>query len=134
VAQGAARAMSREEKKPIFASSLGTVFEWFDFYLYGSLTAFIGAAFFSQYPEATRNIFAFLLFAAGFLVRTFGALVFGRLGDLAGRKYTFVVTIVIMGLSTFLVGRLPGSATIGIMAPIILIGLRMLSLVTRRLA
>jgi MFS family permease len=120
------RGMTREEKKVIFASSLGTVFEWYDFYLYGSLAAFIGAAFFSQYPEATRNIFALLAFAAGFLVRPFGALVFGRLGDLVGRKYTFLVTIVIMGLSTFLVGLLPGSATIGIMAPIILIGLRML--------
>ncbi len=118
--------MTREEKKVIFASSLGTVFEWYDFYLYGSLAAFIGAAFFSQYPEATRNIFALLAFAAGFLVRPFGALVFGRLGDLIGRKYTFLVTIVIMGMSTFLVGLLPGAATIGIMAPIILIGLRML--------
>ena len=120
------RNMTREEKKVIFASSLGTVFEWYDFYLYGSLAAFIGAAFFSQYPEATRNIFALLAFAAGFLVRPFGALVFGRLGDLVGRKYTFLVTIVIMGLSTFLVGLLPGSATIGILAPILLIGLRML--------
>lgn len=118
--------MTREEKKVIFASSLGTVFEWYDFYLYGSLAAFIGATFFSQYPEATRNIFALLAFAAGFLVRPFGALVFGRIGDIVGRKYTFLVTIVIMGTSTFLVGVLPGSATIGIAAPIILIGLRML--------
>ncbi len=125
-ASGATRGMSREEKKVIFASSLGTVFEWYDFYLYGSLAAFIGTAFFSQYPEATRNIFALLAFAAGFLVRPFGALVFGRLGDVIGRKYTFLVTIVIMGLSTFLVGLLPGSATIGILAPIVLIGLRML--------
>ncbi len=118
--------MSREEKKVIFASSLGTVFEWYDFYLYGSLAAFIGATFFASYPEATRNIFALLAFAAGFLVRPFGALVFGRIGDLVGRKYTFLVTILIMGLSTFLVGLLPGSATIGIAAPIILIVLRML--------
>ena len=118
--------MTREEKKVIFASSLGTVFEWYDFYLYGSLAIFIGATFFSQYPEATRNIFALLAFAAGFLVRPFGALVFGRIGDLVGRKYTFLVTILIMGLSTFLVGLLPGSASIGIAAPIILIGLRML--------
>jgi MFS family permease len=118
--------MTREEKKVIFASSLGTVFEWYDFYLYGSLAAFIGAAFFSEYPEATRNIFALLAFAAGFLVRPFGALVFGRIGDLVGRKYTFLVTIMIMGLSTFLVGVLPGSASWGIAAPIILIGLRML--------
>lgn len=120
------RGMTREEKKVIFASSLGTVFEWYDFYLYGSLAAFIGAAFFSEYPEATRNIFALLAFAAGFLVRPFGALVFGRVGDLVGRKYTFLVTILIMGFSTFLVGILPGSATIGIAAPIILIILRML--------
>ncbi len=125
-AGAASRGMTREEKKVIFASSLGTVFEWYDFYLYGSLAAFIGAAFFSQYPEATRNIFALLAFAAGFLVRPFGALVFGRIGDLVGRKYTFLVTILIMGLSTFFVGMLPGSATIGIAAPIILIALRML--------
>jgi MFS family permease len=118
--------MTREEKKVIFASSLGTVFEWYDFYLYGSLAAFIGTAFFSEYPEATRNIFALLAFAAGFLVRPFGALVFGRIGDLVGRKYTFLVTIMIMGLSTFLVGILPGSASWGIAAPIILIALRML--------
>jgi MFS family permease len=118
--------MTREEKKVIFASSLGTVFEWYDFYLYGSLASFIGATFFSQYPEATRNIFALLAFAAGFLVRPFGALVFGRLGDIVGRKYTFLVTITIMGLSTFLVGLLPGAATLGIAAPIILIALRML--------
>jgi len=120
------RGMTREEKKVIFASSLGTVFEWYDFYLYGSLAAFIGAAFFTQYPEATRNIFALLAFAAGFLVRPFGALVFGRLGDLVGRKYTFLVTILIMGLSTFLVGLLPGAASWGLAAPVILIALRML--------
>jgi MFS family permease len=118
--------MTAEEKKVIFASSLGTVFEWYDFYLYGSLATYIGAAFFTQYPEATRNIFTLLAFAAGFLVRPFGALVFGRLGDLVGRKYTFLVTILIMGLSTFLVGILPGAASIGIAAPIILIGLRLL--------
>ena len=120
------RGMTREEKKVIFASSLGTVFEWYDFYLYGSLAAFIGAAFFSEYPEATRNIFALLAFAAGFLVRPFGALVFGRIGDLVGRKYTFLITILIMGSSTFLVGLLPGSASIGLAAPVILIALRML--------
>ncbi len=126
VAGGRSRGMTREERKVIFASSLGTVFEWYDFYLYGSLAAFIGAAFFSEYPEATRNIFALLAFAAGFLVRPFGARVFGRIGDLVGRKYTFLVTILIMGLATFLVGLLPGSATIGIAAPVILIALRML--------
>lgn len=118
--------MTGEERKVIFASSLGTVFEWYDFYLYGTLASFIGAAFFNEYPEATRNIFVLLAFAAGFLVRPFGALVFGRIGDLVGRKYTFLVTIVIMGASTFLVGLLPGSATLGIFAPIILIVLRML--------
>ncbi|PJI40015.1 MAG: MFS transporter [Rhizobium sp.] len=123
---GSPRGMTAEERKVIFASSLGTIFEWYDFYLYGSLAIYIGATFFSQYPEATRNIFTLLAFAAGFLVRPFGALVFGRLGDMVGRKYTFLVTILIMGASTFLVGLLPGSATIGIAAPIILIGLRML--------
>src|SRR5215216_3844138 len=118
------RPMTAEEKKVILASSLGTVFEWYDFYLYGSLASIIGAQFFSQYPEATRNVFALLAFAAGFLVRPFGALVFGRLGDLVGRKYTFLVTIMIMGLSTTLVGILPSYASIGITAPIILIVLR----------
>ncbi|MEJ8309527.1 MFS transporter [Agrobacterium larrymoorei] len=121
-----ARPMTGEEKKVIFASSLGTVFEWYDFYLYGSLAIYIGANFFSQYPETTRNIFALLAFAAGFLVRPFGALVFGRLGDIVGRKYTFLITILIMGFSTFVVGILPGAAQIGIAAPIILIILRML--------
>ncbi|WCK12677.1 MFS transporter [Agrobacterium tumefaciens] len=123
---GGARPMTGEEKKVIFASSLGTVFEWYDFYLYGSLAIYIGANFFSQYPETTRNIFALLAFAAGFLVRPFGALVFGRLGDIVGRKYTFLITILIMGVSTFLVGVLPGASQIGIAAPIILIILRML--------
>ncbi|MBV9558328.1 MAG: MHS family MFS transporter [Pseudolabrys sp.] len=118
--------MSKDEKFVIFASSLGTVFEWYDFYLYGSLAGIIGAQFFSAYPPATRDIFALLAFAAGFLVRPFGAIVFGRVGDLVGRKYTFLVTIVIMGLSTFIVGLLPNAATIGIAAPIILIGLRLL--------
>ncbi|OQP86126.1 MFS transporter [Rhizobium rhizosphaerae] len=118
--------MTAEERKVIFASSLGTVFEWYDFYLYGSLAVYIGATFFSAYPETTRNIFALLAFAAGFLVRPFGALVFGRLGDLVGRKYTFLVTILIMGISTFTVGVLPGAASIGIAAPILLLVLRML--------
>ncbi|MBW9065519.1 MFS transporter [Rhizobium herbae] len=126
VGRAKAAPMTGEQKKVIFASSLGTIFEWYDFYLYGSLAIYIGATFFSQYPETTRNIFALLAFAAGFLVRPFGALVFGRLGDLVGRKYTFLVTIVIMGLSTFLVGILPGAASIGIAAPILLIALRML--------
>ena len=122
----AARPMSKEERKVILASSLGTVFEWYDFYLYGSLAVVIGAKFFSMYDESTRNVFALLAFAAGFLVRPFGALVFGRLGDLVGRKYTFLITIVIMGVSTFIVGILPTSDQIGILAPILLIILRML--------
>jgi MFS family permease len=118
--------MTKDERFVIMASSLGTVFEWYDFYLYGSLAAIIGAQFFSAYPPATRDIFALLAFAAGFLVRPFGAIVFGRIGDIVGRKYTFLVTILIMGLSTFIVGLLPNAATIGIAAPIILIGLRLL--------
>jgi MFS family permease len=118
--------MTREEKRVILASSAGTIFEWYDFYLYGSLAAIIGAQFFSSFPEATRNVFALLAFAAGFLVRPFGALFFGRLGDLIGRKHTFLMTILIMGLSTFVVGLLPGYESIGWAAPIILIALRML--------
>ena len=113
-------------KKVIFASSLGTVFEWYDFYLYGSLAAIIAAQFFSGVNETTGFIFALLAFAAGFAVRPFGAIVFGRVGDMIGRKYTFLVTIVIMGISTFLVGILPSYGSIGIAAPIILIVLRML--------
>lgn len=120
------RPMTREERKVIMASSAGTIFEWYDFYLYGSLAAIIGAQFFTPFPEATRNVFALLAFAAGFIVRPFGALVFGSLGDLIGRKYTFLMTIVIMGLSTFLVGMLPSYYSWGIAAPIILVGLRML--------
>ena len=120
------RPMTGEEKKVILASSAGTIFEWYDFYLYGSLAAIIGAQFFTPFPEATRNVFALLAFAAGFIVRPFGALVFGMLGDLIGRKYTFLMTILIMGLSTFLVGLLPNYFAWGIAAPIILIALRML--------
>ena len=126
MATAAARPMSAEEKKVIFASSLGTVFEWYDFYLYGSLAAIIAKQFFSGLDEGSAFIFALLAFAAGFIVRPFGALVFGRLGDMIGRKYTFLVTILIMGLSTFIVGILPNYATIGAAAPVILIALRML--------
>ena len=114
---GKAGGMTKDERFVIVASSLGTVFEWYDFYLYGSLASIIGAQFFSAYPPATRDIFALLAFAAGFLVRPFGAIVFGRVGDIVGRKYTFLVTILIMGLSTFIVGLLPSAATIGIAAP-----------------
>ncbi|NOV23113.1 MFS transporter [Cupriavidus necator] len=118
--------MTREERKVILASSLGTVFEWYDFYLYGSLAAIIAKQFFAGLDPTSAFIFALLAFAAGFIVRPFGALVFGRLGDMIGRKYTFLVTILIMGLSTFIVGLLPSYATIGWAAPIILIALRML--------
>jgi MFS family permease len=121
-----ARGMTGEEKKVIFASSLGTVFEWYDFYLYGWTAAQIGKAFYSAFDANTQFIFALLTFSAGFLVRPLGALVFGRVGDLVGRKYTFLVTITIMGLSTFLVGLTPGYQTLGWLAPTILIGLRLL--------
>ncbi|PHV11266.1 MFS transporter [Chitinimonas sp. BJB300] len=121
-----ARPMTKEERKVIFASSLGTVFEWYDFYLYGSLAAIIASHFFAGVNDTTAFIFALMAFAAGFAVRPFGALVFGRLGDMIGRKYTFLITILIMGLSTAIVGLLPSYATIGISAPIILIILRLL--------
>jgi MFS family permease len=125
-ASASAAPMTREEKKVIFASSLGTVFEWYDFYLYGSLAGVIAAQFFSGLDPTSAYIFALLAFAAGFLVRPFGAIFFGRLGDMIGRKYTFLVTILIMGASTFIVGLLPSYKSIGIAAPVILIALRML--------
>ncbi|MDB5576169.1 MAG: Sugar transporter, partial [Bradyrhizobium sp.] len=127
--------MTKNERFVILASSLGTVFEWYDFYLFGSLASVIGVQFFGvidpatklpMFNQATRDIFALLAFAAGFIVRPFGAIVFGRVGDIVGRKYTFLVTILIMGLSTFIVGLLPNAATIGISAPVILISLRLL--------
>ena len=127
--------MTKDERFVILASSLGTVFEWYDFYLFGSLASIIGAQFFGvidpvtkapMFNQATRDIFALLAFAAGFIVRPFGAIVFGRVGDIVGRKYTFLVTILIMGMSTFVVGLLPGAAQIGLAAPIILISLRLL--------
>ena len=120
------RSISKEEKKVLIASSLGTVFEWYDFFLYGSLAAVIAKQFFAKADPTTGLIFALLAFAAGFIVRPFGALVFGRLGDMIGRKYTFLMTILIMGLSTFAVGLLPAYESIGIAAPIILISLRLL--------
>jgi len=125
-ARGAAAPMTPEERKVIFASSLGTVFEWYDFYLYGSLATIIARQFFSGLDPSAAFIFALLAFAAGFIVRPFGALVFGRLGDMIGRKYTFLVTILIMGLSTCVVGVLPSYAAIGVAAPVLLITLRML--------
>ena len=118
--------MTREEKKVVFASSLGTVFEWYDFYLYGSLAAIISKQFFAGVNETTAFIFALMAFAAGFAVRPFGAIFFGRLGDMIGRKYTFLVTIMIMGISTFGVGLLPTYASIGLAAPVILVVLRLL--------
>jgi len=121
-----ARPMTREEKKVIFASSLGTVFEWYDFYLYGSLSAIIAVQFFSGVNPTAAFIFALMAFAAGFFVRPFGAVVFGRLGDLVGRKYTFLITILLMGLSTFVVGLLPSYESAGIIAPIALVALRLL--------
>ena len=120
------RPMTGEEKRVIFASSLGTVFEWYDFYLYGWTAAQIGARFYTMFDPNVQFIVALLTFSAGFLVRPFGALVFGRLGDIVGRKYTFLVTILIMGLSTFLVGLTPSYETIGWLAPVILITLRLL--------
>lgn len=132
-AGGAAKPISRhdapmtaEARKVIFASSLGTVFEWYDFYLYGTLATVIGKQFFSNLDPTSQVIFSLLAFAAGFIVRPFGALFFGRLGDMIGRKYTFLVTILIMGLSTFIVGIVPSYTSIGIAAPVILIGLRLL--------
>jgi len=123
---GSVSGIDRAHRTVIFASSLGTVFEWYDFYLYGSLAAVITKQFFSGVNETTGYIFALLAFAAGFFVRPFGALVFGRIGDLVGRKYTFLITIIIMGSSTALVGFLPSYAKIGVAAPIILITLRLL--------
>jgi predicted MFS family arabinose efflux permease len=117
--------MTAEERKVIFASSLGTVFEWYDFYIYGTLGVFLAKYFFSNVPPAVGFIFALLAFAAGFAVRPFGALIFGRLGDMIGRKYTFLITMTLMGVGTFFIGLLPGFATWGLAAPIVLIALRL---------
>ena len=117
--------MTAEERKVIFASSLGTVFEWYDFYIYGTLGAFLAKYFFSNVPPNVGFIFALLAFAAGFAVRPFGALIFGRLGDMIGRKYTFLITMTLMGVGTFFIGLLPGYATWGIAAPVVLIALRL---------
>ncbi|MBK9516478.1 MAG: MHS family MFS transporter [Anaeromyxobacter sp.] len=125
-APGKGTGITKEERMVIFASSLGTVFEWYDFYLYGSLAAIISAQFFKAVNETTSFIFALLAFAAGFFVRPFGAIVFGRIGDLIGRKYTFLVTILLMGGATVIVGLLPNYDSIGIAAPIILITMRIL--------
>src|SRR3974390_3192812 len=118
--------MTAEERKVIFASSLGTVFEWYDFYIYGTLGAFLAKYFFSNVPPAVGFIFALLAFAAGFAVRPFGALIFGRLGDMIGRKYTFLITMTLLVVGTFFIGLLPGYATWGILAPVVLIALRLI--------
>ena len=118
-------ALDRKHKLVIFASSLGTVFEWYDFYIYGTLAVFFGKLFFPPENENAAFLSSLALFGVGFSVRPFGALVFGRIGDLVGRKYTFLVTIVVMGLSTALVGILPTYATIGFWAPVILVLLRL---------
>jgi hypothetical protein len=117
--------MTAEERKVIFASSLGTVFEWYDFYIYGTLGAFLAKYFFSNVPPNVGFIFALLAFAAGFAVRPFGALIFGRLGDMIGRKYTFLITMTLMGIGTFFIGVIPGYDTWGIAAPVVLIALRL---------
>jgi len=128
VTQAAARSggMSRDEKFVIFASSLGTIFEWYDFYLYAVLAPFFAALFFPTENATAALLSAFATYAAGFLVRPFGAVIFGRIGDLVGRKYTFLVTIMVMGSATFLVGVLPTYSSIGWLAPILLVMLRLL--------
>tara|TARA_R110000824_G_scaffold118960_10_gene271784 strand:- start:37880 stop:39517 length:1638 start_codon:yes stop_codon:yes gene_type:complete len=125
VKNGGEGRMTSDERRVVFASSLGTMFEWYDFFVYGALAAIFSKQFFSGLNDTTAFIFALLVFAAGFAVRPFGALVFGRLGDMVGRKYTFLVTILIMGFSTFLVGLLPTYSSVGILAPIALVILRM---------
>src|SRR5580658_8439494 len=116
----------REEHRVIFASSLGTVFEWYDFYIYATLAPFFAALFFPPGNATAALLASFATYAAGFLVRPFGALVFGRIGDLVGRKHTFLVTILFMGISTFLVGLLPTYASVGWIAPVLLVTLRLL--------
>src|SRR3989304_10280992 len=123
---GRQEGMSSEEKRVIFASSLGTVFEWYDFYLYATLAPFFAALFFPPGNDTAALLSAFATCAAGFLVRPFGAILFGRIGDLAGRKYTFLITIIVMGTATFAVGLLPTFATIGWLAPVLLVALRLL--------
>ena len=120
-----ARGMSKDEKFVIFASSLGTIFEWYDFYLYAVLAPFFAALFFPPGNDTAALLSAFATYAAGFLVRPFGAVIFGRIGDLVGRKYTFLVTIVVMGSATFLVGVLPTFNSVGWLAPIMLVTLRL---------
>src|SRR5437762_13971309 len=117
------RGMTKDERFVVFASSLGTVFEWYDFYLYAILAPFFAALFFPPGNETAALLSAFATYAAGFLVRPFGAIIFGRIGDLVGRKYTFLVTIMVMGASTFLVGLLPTYESVGWAAPILMVSL-----------
>src|ERR1700720_2649510 len=124
-AEGTVGTIGHAEKRAIFASSLGTVFEWYDFYLYATLAPFFAALFFPPGNATAALLSSFVTYAAGFLVRPFGALFFGRIGDLVGRKYTFLITIVVMGASTAAVGLLPTYASIGFLAPILLVALRL---------
>src|SRR3954453_20959508 len=116
---------AREQRKVVFASSLGTVFEWYDFYLYATLAPFFAALFFPSGNDTAALLSAFATYAAGFLVRPFGAIVFGRVGDLVGRKYTFLITILVMGISTFAVGLLPTYTQVGWLASLLLVTLRL---------
>src|SRR5712691_5719887 len=120
------RGMTKDERNVILASSLGTVFEWYDLYLYATLAPFFAVLFFPPGNETAALLSAFATYAAGFLVRPFGAVIFGRIGDLVGRKYTFLVTIMVMGGATFAVGLLPTFAAIGWTAPVLLVTLRLL--------
>src|SRR5215216_4174343 len=123
--RGRGRTAPAEERKVIFASSLGTVFEWYDFYLYATLAPFFAALFFPKGNDTAALLSALATYAAGFLVRPFGALVFGRIGDRLGRKYAFLITMVLMGTSTFAIGLLPTYENIGWLAPLMLVVLRM---------
>ncbi|MNP40680.1 Proline/betaine transporter [compost metagenome] len=125
-AQTANTTSPKEERRVILGSSLGTVFEWYDFYLYGSLAVFFGSLFFPKGNETAALLASLATFGAGFAIRPVGAVIFGRLGDLFGRKKTFLATIVIMGLSTALVGVLPTYEQVGILAPILLVFLRLI--------
>src|SRR5438874_8348805 len=126
LAEDSVKSFRTEERRVIFASSLGTIFEWYDFYLYAVLAPFFSVLFFPPGNETAALLSAFVTYAAGFLVRPFGAIVFGRIGDLVGRKYTFLITITVMGASTATIGLLPTYAKIGFVAPILLVLLRLL--------
>src|SRR5437667_2650395 len=131
VTSARATGMSQDERFVVLASSLGTVFEWYDFYLYATLAPFFAALFFPSGNDTAALLSAFATYAAGFLVRPFGAIFFGRIGDLVGRKYTFLITILVMGGSTFAVGLLPTFTAVGWAAPVLLVGLRLLQVLAR---